>query len=128
MKKLIVLLMLLASLTGFTQNVCPPNISHFDFYFETPVTTGQKVGGVTFCEPDVNQVDSINFVDQYGVFELNASGDILVGNSSAVNENGTYQYYLEIHSTDNGIPMLTTIATVTLWATKPNEPPVICAQ
>jgi len=129
MKKLLLIAILAMSIVGMAQNVCPPTIEHFDFYFNTPVVTGQKVGGVSYCEPDTGQIDTWSFVDPYSLFWLETStGDILVSDENGVNGNGTYQYDLTVSITDNGTPPLTTIATITLWATKPNEPPSIIAQ
>lgn len=127
-KSLILLSFLLVAFAGMSQNVCPPNVEHFDFYFNTPVISGQKVGGVNYCEPDTLQTDTWSINDPLSLFTINSTGDILVMNPATVNSNGTYIYDLSVTITDNGIPPLFTTSTITLYATKPNEPPVIIAQ
>lgn len=110
------------------QNTCPPTIPHFDFYFNTPVTVGQKVGGVSYCEPDAGQTDVWSMEDSLALFVINQSGDMLVDNADVINLNGTFVYNVVVKITDNGTPPIETTATVTFWATKPNEPPSVLPQ
>ena len=128
MKKLFVLLLIVMSLQGFAQIVCPPHIPHFDFTFNTVVIAGQKVGGVSYCEPDTLQTDAWSIEDPLNLFTINNNGDILVLNPDVINANGTYQYDFLVRITDNGAPPLDNYSTITMYAIKPNEPPVIIAQ
>lgn len=128
MKKLILISLLLVSLSSFSQVVCPVHIPHFDFYFNTPVIQNQKVGGVSYCEPDTLQSDVWSIQDPLNVFVINQSGDILVSDPIAINANGTFIYNLMVKITDNGTPPMENFSTVSLYATKPNEPPVILPQ
>jgi len=129
MKKLFVLIfvILTISLHGLGQNVCPPQTTHFDFYFNTPVVVNQQVGITYGCEPDTGQTDVWSIDDPLSLFGV-SNGSIIVINPSGINSLGTHIYNISVSLTDNGAPPITTTATVTLYATKPNEPPVIYAQ
>jgi len=129
MKKLIILFFIAMSFATFAQNNCPPNVNHFDFYFNTPVYSGQKVGGVSYCDPDsLDQTDTWS-IDQIGnLFDIMANGNIIVVDPTTINTNGTYVYNVTVTITDNGTPPLSNLSTITFYATKPNEPPVIIEQ
>lgn len=128
MKNLFLILLTVIAIQSFGQVSCPPHVPHFDFYFETNVTVGQKVGGVSFCEPDTLQQDTWSIEDSLAIFTINQAGDILVDNAATVIANGTQVYNIIVRITDNGAPPLNSYSTVTLFATKPNEPPVILPQ
>lgn len=124
MKLLITLISLvLLSTLGYSQTVCPLPVTQFTFTISKPVTANQKVGGASVCDPDAGQTATWSIVETQTLWKIDAGGNILVNDATAVNSSVLTTYAFTIKVIDNGVPQLFAVAGVTL--TDANSPPVI---
>lgn len=128
MKKLFLFLIatVLFSTFGYSQVVCPTPVTQFTFTISRPVTLNQKVGGAGVCDPDVGQTATWSIIEAQTLWKIDAGGNILVADATAVNNSALTTFALTIKVTDNGIPILSSTAGVTINDT--NSPPVIAPQ
>jgi hypothetical protein len=128
MKKLFLMLIaiVLFGTIGYSQVVCPTPVTQFTFTISRPVVLDQKVGGASVCDPDVGQTATWSIVETQTLWKINAAGDILVADATAVNNSALTTFALTIKVTDNGTPVLASTAGVTINDT--NSPPVIAPQ
>lgn len=128
MKKLFLIFTtaMLLSIAGYSQTTCPPSIPQFNFNIIKPVIENQKVGGVSYCEPDLNQTDTWSILENQTLWKIMPNGDILVNDPIAVNTGVTATYVFTVQIIDNGLPPLANVAEIILHVT--NTQPVILSQ
>jgi len=102
-------------LSPYQENYAPwsPDL---DLVVRESANNGQRIGQVSFIEPDIGQTAagySITAGNAAGIFAVNAfSGDITVANGAALVVGSTHT--LTISTSDNGIPPTAGTATVTI--------------
>jgi len=127
MKKLFLIsLVLFLSVITYSQTICPPPVTQFTFTISKPVVLNQKIGGAAVCEPDANQTATWSIVETQTLWKIDVNGDILVNDATAVNNSTLTTFALTIKVTDNGTPVLSSTAGVTI--NDANSPPVIAPQ
>ena len=116
---------------SFAQIICPPPVTTFTFTFARPVSVDQKVAGATVCDPDVGQTEtwSIPSGNTANLLKIAISGNdanFLVNDANAINTSTATSYTFTIRVTDNGVPPLSSSATVIL--NELNHPPAVADQ
>jgi len=92
---------------------------------------GTVVGTVVPNDPDTGQTHAFSITggNTGGAFAINSTtGQITVANSAALDFEATPSFGLAVQVTDNGAPVETGAATVTVNLTDVNEPPVANSQ
>lgn len=127
MKKLFLFLFVAfyASLS-FGQTVCPAPVTAFTFTISRPVILNQKIGGAGYCEPDAGQTDTWSIDGNPPSWKILTNGDIIVNDANAINNSIATSFTMTIRITDNGTPILSSSASVTV--NDLNTPPVINPQ
>jgi|GEM_PF-602816 len=115
-------------LTDINEN---PVITNQNFNVNSYSSNGTVVGTVVATDPDQNQMlsFSISGGNTGGAFAIGASsGQITVANSQAVNYLINPTFSLTVVATDNGSPVLSSSATVSITVNPVNTAPVIANQ
>ncbi len=110
---------------GSQSNNVAPVISNQTFTASQGTTNGTLVGKVVASDPNTGQTLSYTITsgNTNNAFALNQSnGNLTVANTSALNGNA---FNLIVKVTDNGTPVLSSQATITVNITIPNQAPVI---
>jgi VCBS repeat-containing protein len=106
-----------------------PVVNTATFSIPENSANGTLVGTpVTFSDPDAGQSHtfSITAINPNNAFAINPStGQITVANSAALNFEVTPSFSLTVRVTDNGTPVLSGSATITVNLTNVNEAPVV---
>ncbi|MHC1775972.1 MAG: cadherin domain-containing protein, partial [Lentimicrobium sp.] len=108
-----------------------PLVSNQNFAVASYSSNGTFVGTVTASDPDLNQALSFSITagNTDNAFAIDAaSGAIAVANSVAVNYLVNPVFNLTIEVQDNGSPVLSSSAAVTITVTPTNTAPVILNQ
>ena len=114
----------------FTINVLDANEAPTanDATFSLPENSaaGALVGAVTASDPDVGQSlgYAITAGNTGGAFAINGAGQITVANPTALNFETTLVFTLTVTESDNGNPVLSDTATVTINLSNVNEAPI----
>jgi len=111
---------------SFGQTICPAPVTSFTFTINRPVTLNQKIGGAGYCEPDAGQIDTWSIDGNPTMWKILTNGDIVVNDATAINNSLLTTFTMTIRITDNGIPALSSTASVTI--NDINNPPVINPQ
>ena len=130
MKKLLIAIIFLTlafSSVSYAQTVCPAPVTTFNFTFTRPVVANQKIGGASVCDPDVGQTATwaITTGNTSNLWKI-SNGNILVNDATAVNNSTLTAFTITIQVTDNGVPPLSSTATVNM--NESNNPPSIADQ
>jgi VCBS repeat-containing protein len=108
-----------------------PVVDPATFSIAENTANGTNVGSpVTFTDPDAGQTHtfSITAGNTGGAFTINgSSGQITVANSAAVDFETTPTFSLTVKVEDNGTPILSGTATITINLTDANDAPVLTA-
>lgn len=108
-----------------------PVISNQVFSSSSFASNGTFVGVVTGSDPDINQTLAFSIVsgNSNGAFALNTSdGTLTVANSAALDPAITPTFSLNVMLQDNGNPVLSSNAVITVNLDAQNSTPVINAQ
>jgi len=108
-----------------------PVVAPATFSINENSASGTAVGTVTATDPDAGQTRtySITAGNTNNAFSINATtGALTVNNSAALNFEATPTFSLTITATDNGTPVKSGSATVTVNLNNVNEAPVISSQ
>jgi VCBS repeat-containing protein len=108
-----------------------PVVTAATFSINENSSSGTAVGTVTATDPDAGQTRtySITAGNTNNAFSINAAtGALTVNNSAALNFEANPTFSLTITATDNGTPVKSGSATVTVNLTNVNEAPVISSQ
>ncbi len=104
----------------------PPQVADQTFQVAENSAAGTVVGSVIATDPDVGQNLSYAIVagNTESAFEIDvSSGLITVANSAAIDLETTPSFYLTVQVTDDGLPVLSDMATITIIVHDANEPP-----
>lgn len=105
----------------------PPVISDQTFLVNENSPQGFPVDTIAATDPEFNNLTfSVTGGSGVGVFAVDpGTGEITVINSAALNFEATPSFTLEVDVTDDGVPNLTSSATITINLVNVNEAPVI---
>jgi VCBS repeat-containing protein len=93
-----------------------PVVQPATFAVDENATVGASVGTVTFTDPDAGQSHTfaITAGNTDGAFAIDAGGVITVANPAALDFETTQTFALTVEVTDNGTPVLSGSATITV--------------
>ena len=103
----------------------PPAPAGGPFSIDENSANSTVVGTVAANDPDAGQTHTwaITAGNTGGAFAIDSSGQITVANSAALNFETTPTFNLTVEATDNGSPVLSGSASVTVNLNNVNEPP-----
>jgi parallel beta-helix repeat protein len=109
----------------------PPVINNQSFVVDENSSNGTIVGIVEASDPNSGQLISYSIIDgnNDGAFTINPStGELTVSNSDFLDFETNPVFHLTIRVLDNGVPSLSSQATVSVLVVDTNEPPLISDQ
>lgn len=107
-----------------------PVIDDDTFSLDENSSNGDSVGQVVHQDPDAGQsyIFSINNGNTGGAFSIDNNGIIRVSNTTALDFEATPVFVLTVSVSDNGSPVLTDNATVTITLNNVNEAPIVVGE
>ncbi|HLO90422.1 MAG: cadherin domain-containing protein [Chloroflexota bacterium] len=107
----------------------PPVVQNQQFIIAENASSGTVVGNISATDPNQGQIltYAIGSGNYLNAFALSPAGVLSVSNSSALNYEGVSTINLVITVSDNGVPVASSQATVTVSITDINESPFIAA-
>src|SRR6185436_1522047 len=104
-----------------------PVVDDQTFTVAENTANGTTVGTIVATDPDAGQTRTFSVTGGTGqaVFAVSAAGVITVTNSAALNFETTTSFTLNVTVADNGVPVLTDTAVITINVTNVNEAPVV---
>ena len=107
-----------------------PVMSNQMFDVQEGSAQGTTVGQIVATDPDAGQTLSYELINgnTNNAFAISTSGLITVNNPDAINYNQLNQFVLTVAVTDNGQPVLSAEAQMTINVIDANDPPVILPQ
>ena len=108
-----------------------PDINNQSFNVSEGIGNGELVGVVLATDPDAGQTLSFAIIggNTDNAFQISsATGELIVANSNAIDEEANPVFYLSVEAQDNGTGNLTDVATITVTVTDVNEVPNISDQ
>jgi VCBS repeat-containing protein len=105
-----------------------PSVTAATFNVNENSANGTSVGTVAYTDADTgqNHTYAITAGNSGGAFAINSStGEITVANSAALNFEVTPSYALTVQVTDDGTPVLSGTATITVNLNNVNDAPVV---
>lgn len=111
------------------QNNNPPSISAQSFQVNENSASGTTVGQVTASDPNAGQTLTYTIIsgNTSNAFNLSATGLLTVANPSALNYEANNLYTLVVKVSDNGTPVLSAQAQITITITNVNDAPTVTA-